>query len=148
RKRVDTRSVVFNNGTSATLDSENTSNLEDNVLGSSPAAKRTSKLDTDNLRSLQLPRKTGHNVDGISTTNTNSGHTETTSIGSVRISTNQETTRESIVFEDDLMDDTGPWLPETNAILGGGRRQEIVDLYRKQSTAVQSHKTSSLIMYT
>jgi hypothetical protein len=98
------------------------------TLGSGPAVKLASKLDTDDLRSLKLPRKIGHNVDGVSTTNTDSGHTETTSVGSVRVSTDKKTTGESVVLEDDLVNDTGTGLPETDVVLGAGSGQEVVDL--------------------
>ena len=59
---------------------------------SSPARQLASKLNTNDLRGLELPRKVGHNVNGISTTDTNGGHTETTSVGSVRVSTDHQTT--------------------------------------------------------
>jgi hypothetical protein len=67
RQGLDTRAVVLNNGTSSTLDGEDTSNLEDDVLGRGPARKLTSELDTDNLGGLQLPGETSHNIDSIST---------------------------------------------------------------------------------
>ena len=67
RQRLDTRSVVLNDGASSTLNGKNTGNLENNVLGRSPSGKLTGELDTDNLGGLQLPGKTSHDIDGIST---------------------------------------------------------------------------------
>lgn len=98
------------------------------TLGRSPARQLTSELDTEDLGGLQLPRQVGHDVDSVSTTNTNSGHTKTTTVGGVRVSTNEETTGESIVFKENLVDDTRARAPETNVVLGTSRRQEVVDL--------------------
>jgi hypothetical protein len=97
------------------------------TLRSSPARELTGKLDTNDLRSLQLPRKTSHDINSVGTTNTNSGHTETTGIGSVRVGTDEESTRESVVLKHDLVNDTRTGLPETNVVLGAGCRQEVVD---------------------
>jgi hypothetical protein len=98
------------------------------TLGSSPARELASKLDTNDLGSLQLPRKTGHDVDGVSTTNTNGGHTKTTGVGGVRVGTNEESTRESVVLKHDLVNDTRAGLPETNVVLCARGGQEVVDL--------------------
>jgi hypothetical protein len=93
------------------------------TLRRSPAAKLTSKLDTNDLGGLKLPGKTG-----VSSTDTNGGHTETTGVGSVRVGTDHKTTGESVVLEDDLVNDTGAGLPETEVVLGARRTQEVVDL--------------------
>ena len=61
-------------------------------------------------------------------TNTNCTHSKTTSIGSVRISTDQETTRESVVLEENLVNDARTRSPEANVVLGARCSQEIVDL--------------------
>lgn len=97
------------------------------TLGSGPARKLAGKLDTNDLGSLQLPRKTGHDVDGVSTTNTNGSHTETTSIRSVRVSTDEKSTRESVVLKHDLVDDTRAGLPETDVVLCARGGKEVVD---------------------
>ena len=70
------------------------------TLWRSPAAQLASKLNTNDLWSLDLPWQVCHNVNGISTTNTDSGHSETTGVWSVRVGTNHETTGESVVLED------------------------------------------------
>lgn len=98
------------------------------TLGSSPARELASQLNTNDLGSLQFPGKVGHDVNSIGTADTDSSHTETTSIGSVRVSTDQETTGEGIVLEDDLMDDTGAGTPEANVVLCARGGEEVVDL--------------------
>lgn len=146
RDAVNTGTEVLDNGTSATLDGEDTGNLADNVctvlvetsqkspmsikltLGRSPAAHLASELDTNDLRGLKLPGKTSHDIDGVSSTDTNGGHTKTTSVGSVRVGTDHETTGESVVLKDDLVNDTGTGLPETDVVLGARGAQEVVDL--------------------
>ena len=87
------------------------------TLGSSPAVELASEVNTDDLRALQFPRKTSHDVDSIGTTNTASNHTETTSIRSMRICADHQTTGERIVFEDDLVDDSRAGFPETETVL-------------------------------
>jgi hypothetical protein len=98
------------------------------TFGSSPSGQFTSKPDTNDLGRLQLPRKTSHDVDGVSTANTDSSHTETTGIGRVRVGTNEESTGESVVLEDNLVNDTGSGPPEANVVLCAGCGQEVVDL--------------------
>jgi hypothetical protein len=127
RDRVNTLTGVFNNSTSTTLDSQDTSNLKDDILGGGPARKVSVKLNANDLGALEFPRNVSHNINGISTTDTNGDHTKTTSVRGVRISTDHKTTGESIVLKDDLMDDTGTGLPETNVVLGSGSGQEVVD---------------------
>ena len=90
------------------------------TLGSSPAANLSGEVNLDDLRALQLPRKARHDVNSIRTTDTARNHAETTSVRGVRVGTDHETTREGIVFEDDLVDDTRTWPPETKTILIGG----------------------------
>lgn len=57
---------------------------------------------------------------------TNAKSTKTASIGCVRVSSDHEQSREGIVLEDNLMDDTGAWLPESNAVLSARGLQELV----------------------
>lgn len=87
------------------------------TLGNSPARELASQINTDNLRALELPWNISHDVDSISTTNTARDHSETTSVGGVRVSANHKTTRERIVLEDNLMDNTRARPPETETIL-------------------------------
>lgn len=136
--------IVLNNSTSTTLDSEDTSELEDDVLGGGPAVKSTGELDTDDLGGLKLPGEVGHDIDGIGTTDTNGGHTETGSVGSVGVSADEETTGESVVLEDDLVDDTRAGLPETNVVLGAGGGKEVVDLLVDVDSALEILLTTNL----
>jgi hypothetical protein len=62
------------------------------------------------------------------TADTDSSHTETTSVGGVRVGTDEESTGESVVLEDDLVNDTRAGLPETNVVLCAGGGKEVVDL--------------------
>ena len=82
--------MVLNDSTSTTLDSQETSDLEDNVwkpmtlvseenhnryfeyltLRSSPAGHLTGQADTNDLRSLQLPGSTDERFDSVRTTHT------------------------------------------------------------------------------
>lgn len=76
------------------------------TLWSSPAANLAGQTNTNGLGALEFPRKVGHDINGISTSNTAGNHSETTSVGGVRVGTDHQTTWEGIVFENDLMDDT------------------------------------------
>jgi hypothetical protein len=125
---LNTGSVVLNDGTSTTLDGEETSDLQDDILGGGPAGHLTGEADTDNVGGLQLPGETGHDVDGISTTDTNGGGSETTGVGGVGIGTDDQTTGEGVVLENDLVNDTRTGLPETDVVLGGSGGKEVVDL--------------------
>ena len=74
RKRGNTRSLVLNNCTSTTLNSELSGNLKDNVLRRSPTRQLTLELNTNYLRTLQLPRNVSHHIDSVSTADTASNH--------------------------------------------------------------------------
>lgn len=127
--------MVFNNGTSSALDGKDAGDLQNDIyetltfgkgkefrnartLGRSPASNFSGKVYTDNLGALKLPRNICHDVDSISTTNTTSDHTQTTRVRGVRVGTDHKSTREGIVFQNDLVDDTRARLPETETILG------------------------------
>lgn len=88
----------------------------------------TSKLNTNDLGGLKLPRKVGHDINGVSTADTDGAHTQTTGIRCVGVGTDEKTTGESVVLEENLVNDTGSWLPETNVVLGASGGKEIVDL--------------------
>jgi hypothetical protein len=144
RNSIGSRAVVLDDGTSATLDSEDISDLEDNVLGGSPAVELTSQLNTNDVGGLELPVKVGHDIDSISTTNTNGGHTETTTVDSVRVSTNKKTTGETVVLEKNLVNNTGTGLPETDVVLGTSTRKEVVDLLVDVNSASKILLTTDL----
>jgi hypothetical protein len=125
---LNTRTVVLDNAVSTTADGELASNPEDDILGRNPWVHLASNVDTDDLGSLKLERKTGHNIDGISTTDTDGDHTHTTSIGGVTVSTNHHTTREGVVLKDELVDDTRARTPVAHAVLGGSTTKEVINL--------------------
>ena len=128
RNTVKTITEVFENGIGTTLYGKNTENFENHILRSSPTRKFTSKMNTDETRHLEFPRLTGKNIYRISTTNTNSHHSESTGIRRVRISTHHHTTREGIVFEYHLMDDTSTRTPKTDMVFLRNRFQEVINL--------------------
>lgn len=94
-----------------------THTVEAHTLRGSPARELASEVDTDDLRALQLPGKVSHDINGISATNTASNHAETTSVRSMRVGTNHQTTRECVVLKDNLVDDTRTRTPETETVL-------------------------------
>jgi hypothetical protein len=98
------------------------------TFGSGPATQFTGQLNTNNLGGLQLPGKTSHDVNGVGTANTDGGHAESSSVGSVRVGTDEQSTRESVVLKDDLVNDARSGPPETNVVFGARCGQEVVDL--------------------
>ena len=46
----------------------------------------------------------------------------------MRIGTNHHSAGEGVVFKDNLVDDTGSGLPESDAVFVGNRGEEIIDL--------------------
>lgn len=87
------------------------------TLGRRPATNLASEVDLDDLGALQFPRNIGHDVHGIGTADTAGNHAETASVGGMRVRADHKTTGESVVFEDDLVDDTRSWPPEAKAVL-------------------------------
>jgi hypothetical protein len=87
------------------------------TFGSRPAADLASQVDTNNLGALELPRNTSHDIDGVSTADTTSNHSEAARIGGVRVGTNHKPTRESIVLQYDLVNDTRTGFPKAETIL-------------------------------
>jgi hypothetical protein len=67
RDGVDTGTVVLDNRAGTALDSEDTSDLENDVLRGGPARQLARQLNTDDLGGLQLPGEVGHDIDGVST---------------------------------------------------------------------------------
>ena len=135
---------VLNDSASASLDGEDTGELEDDVLGGGPAGELAGELHTNDLGGLELPGEVGHDVDGIGTTDTDGAHTETTSVGGVRVGTDEETTGEGIVLEEDLVDDTRAGLPESDVVLGAGAGEEVVDLLVDANGALEILGTANL----
>lgn len=127
RQRLNTGTVVFDDGTSSTLDGQGSGNAKDDILGGSPSVHLSVQVDTDNLGALELPRNVGHNVDSVGTTDTTGDHTQTTGVGGMRVSTDHHQTGNGVVLQDDLVDNTGSRLPESDSVLGATGGQEVVD---------------------
>ena len=140
----DTRAGVLDDGTCSTLDGKNASDLENDVLCGSPTTDFADEIDTNDLGALELPRKTGHDVNGISTSDAACNHTEATGVGGVRVSTDHETTGEGIVFEDDLMDDARARFPEAEAVFSGSGSQKVVYLPVDADSALEILDTTDL----
>lgn len=62
----------------------------------------------------------------------------------MRVSADEETTREGVVLEQDLVDDTRAWLPETDVVLGACGGKEVVDLLVDADGAIQILLTTNL----
>lgn len=103
RQGLDSGTVVLDDSTSSTLDSQDTSDLEDDILGSGPSVHLSVEVDTDNLGGFEFPRDVGHDINSVGSSDTTSDHTETTSVGGVGIGTNHHETGNSVVFENDLV---------------------------------------------
>ena len=95
------------------------------TFGSSPSAEFTSEFDANDLWTFQFPGETRHDIDGIGSADTNRKHTKTTTIRSVRIRSNHETTGtivsgilriyiQCVIFKNYLMDNTRSRSPETD----------------------------------
>eukprot|EP00955_Chlamydomonas_euryale_P072936 361570-Chlamydomonas_euryale.AAC.6 len=118
RHGLHTWAKVLDNGAGATLDGEDASDLEDDVLGGRPLGQLAGELDTNNLGRLELPRQAGHHVNSIRTTHTHGAHAQAACIGRVAISANHHEAWCGIVLQHDLVDDARARLPEAHAILG------------------------------
>mmetsp|Transcript_45480 Transcript_45480/g.75908 ORF Transcript_45480/g.75908 Transcript_45480/m.75908 type:complete len:411 (+) Transcript_45480:1238-2470(+) len=125
--RVDTRAKVLDDVVGSSRDSEDASELEDDVLGRGPSVELSSELDTDVSRGLEFPRDASHDIDSISTTDTDGDHAKTSSVGGMAVSTDHETAREGVVLKDDLVDDSASRTPEAHAVLGAGSGKELID---------------------
>lgn len=54
------------------------------------------------IRTLELPRDSSHDINGVSSTHSNTDGTQATTIGSVGVCTNQHHSRIGIILQDDL----------------------------------------------
>ena len=128
REGLYSGTVVLDDGTGSTLDGQDTCDLENDVLGRGPAVHLSVEVDTNDLGGLELPRDVGHDIDSVGSSNTTGDHTETSGVGGVRVGSDHHETWEGVVLEDDLVDDTGSWLPETDTVFGTGSGKEVVNL--------------------
>lgn len=123
---LDTWPIVFDDGTGSSFHRQDTGHLENDVLGTRPPLEGPRQLHPDHLGAFQLPRYVGHHVHGVSATYTDAETAQTASVGRVGVGADHQQTWKCVILEDDLVDDTGTRVPETDAVLGTGRLQEIV----------------------
>ena len=81
---------------------------------------------TNQAGHFQFPFHTSHHIYCIGTTNADGNHTQTTCIGRMRIRTYHHSTREGIIFQYHLMNDTRTRLPEADTVSGRNVTQKIV----------------------
>ena len=128
RNAVGAGSEVFSNRTSATLNSELTSNFQDDVLRAAPARKCSGELDADDFWPTHVERETSHDVNSVCATNTNGNHAESACIWCVAVGTNHHSAGECVVLKNDLVDDSAARAPEANAKLCAHAAKEVVHL--------------------
>ena len=116
RDAVETFAEVFKDGICAALDGQNAENFEDHVFRSCPSREFALKMNTNKTRHLEFPWLSGQHVYRICTAHTYCYHTETSGIGRMRVGSYHHTTREGIILEHHLMDDSSSWTPESNMI--------------------------------
>lgn len=56
------------------------------------------ELDANHLRALELPGDVGHDIDGVSTADTDAHTAETAAVGRVRVSADHEQARVNVVL--------------------------------------------------
>lgn len=78
----------------------NVTHLQDHILGAGPLGQLASQLDTNDLGALELPGQASHHVHSISTTHTDSSHTQATSIGGVGVSADHQEAGDGVVLQD------------------------------------------------
>ena len=113
---------VLDDPVGAALHGEHAGELEDHVLRRGPAAQLAGEPDADQLRVLHLPRKPGHDIDGVGAAHARGEHAQPAGVGRVRVGADHHPAGEGVVLEDHLVDDPGTRLPEADAVLprGGG----------------------------
>jgi hypothetical protein len=119
------------------------------TLCARPSTKLPGEFDADDLRTLQFPGHARHGVNRISSANTNAQHAHASSIGCVRICTDDQATRafrsqhtwpvtdsiatscnsQSVILQDNSMNNARARLPESNAVFLRGTAQKVVDLH-------------------
>jgi len=125
---IDTRAKVLDDCAGAALNREDTGHLQNNVLGTGPALELSREFHANDIGAFQLPWDVCHNVDSIGAANTNAQTTQTATVGSVRIGTDHQQAGEGVILENNLVDDAGSGIPETNAVFGTRGLQEIINL--------------------
>lgn len=124
---LDTGPKVFHDGPGSSFHRQDTGHLENDVLRTRPSFELPCQLHTDHFGAFQLPRYVGHHVHGVSATYTDAETAQTAAVRRVGVGADHQQTWKCVILEDDLVDDTGTRVPETDAVLGTGRLQEIID---------------------
>ena len=119
---------IFDDGVGAALDGQHPGELEDDVLGRSPALERAGQAHADQARHPELPGHPRHHIHRIGAAHADGQHTHTAGIGRMGVRPDHHAARERVVLQDDLMDDAGTRLPEPDAVAGCRRSEEIIDL--------------------
>ncbi len=133
---------VLDNSSRSTLHRQDACHLEDHVLGRSPAVEFAGQLHTDEFRKFQFPGHAGHYVNGIRTAYTDGHHAQTAGVHRVRVRTDHHTSREGVVFQNHLVDNTCTGLPEANAVFVGDRSQEVEDLVALVNRILQIRRSA------
>ena len=128
RDRVSTRSEVFDDGAGAAFDGEQPCHLQDDIFRARPTGQRSGETNTNDLGPTHIERKARHHVDCIGAADSDCHHAQSAGIGSVAVGADHHAAGEGVVLEDDLVDDAAPGTPESNAVFGAHRTQEVVHL--------------------
>jgi hypothetical protein len=114
-----------------------------------PSAELASEFNADDLWTLQFPWHASHGVNRISSANSDAQHAHASSIWCVRVCADNQATRafrsqqvwpatdsivksrnsQSVVLQDNRVNNTRTWLPEPNAVFLRGTAEEVVDLH-------------------
>ena len=86
------------------------------------------QVDGDVPRVEHLPGQPGHDLDRVRPADADRAGAQAAGVGRVRVGADDQLAREGVVLQHHLVDDAGPRPPEADAVLGGGRAQEVVDL--------------------
>ena len=128
RHRVGARPEVLDDGTGPALHREDLGDFEDHVLRRRPARQLTGEVHADEFGPTNVPGESGHHVDRIGAADADGDHAEAAGVRCVGVGADHHPTGKGVVFENDLVDDAGPGLPESAAVLGADRFEEVVHL--------------------
>ena len=84
-------------------------------------------MHADQLRPAQTPRFTSHDVDCIGASYTDGQHCQPAGVWGVRVGADHHRARKCVVFQDNLVNDTGARLPEADSMFFTGRTQEVIN---------------------
>ena len=128
RQRSRPVAEIFQNRIGSALDGQYPGQFQDHVFRRSPAAEPPGQFHADDLRHFQLPRHPCHHVHRIGPADADSYHAEPAGVRRMRIRPDHHAARKSVVFQHDLMNDTGPGFPETEPVAIGHAFEKIVHL--------------------